>query len=136
MMSGRRPNERTIADGAGARIVVLQNADGTCEVVEFLELLANDRPKDFAKIQALIDRVKEIGPQNVKNTERVKPLGDGLFELKAHQIRVLWIYGATEGSKRKVVLLEGLIKKRDRHRPSDLERARKLKIAYERGTEA
>lgn len=125
--------ERTLSEGPGARLVVLVDPSGNCQVAEFLEQLASDRPQDFAKIQALLNRIKEVGPQNIKNPERVKALGDGLFELKAYQVRLLWIYGEARGSQRRVILLDGLIKKRDRHRPADLQRARTLKTEYEKG---
>ncbi len=103
-------------------------------MIEFLEELERKRPKAFAKIQALLDRVAKVGPQGIKNSERVKPLGDGLYEFKAHQVRIFWCYGPSSDEQRRVVLLCGIVKKKDRHSSKDMKRATELKQAYEQGT--
>lgn len=131
MVDGR-PTERILADGPGAIIVVLLE-DGSCRVVDFLEQLADERPKEFAGIQALLNRIRAVGPHNIKNTDRVKPLSDGLHEFKAHQIRLIWVYGPTGGNWRRVILLDGLVMTNNRYHVGDLRYARELKSRYEKG---
>jgi len=106
-MQDGRPTEKDLLVGPGARIVALVEGSGGCQVAEFLEELAHRRPKAFEKIQALIRRVSEIGPQRIRNEEKVKSLGDGLYELKAHQVRIFWCYGPSSDGQRRVVLLYG-----------------------------
>jgi len=51
---------------------------------------------------------------------RSEPLGDGLFELRGHQVRIF--YGFRPG--RRIVLLDGMVKKRDKIPTRVLERVR------------
>ena len=132
MQNGRR-TEKLLLEGPGARVVAIVDEGEECQVTDFLEALSERRPSAFAKIQALIGMVAEIGPEKIRNKEKVKSLGDGLYELKAHQVRIFWCYGPSSGGQRRVVLLYGLIKKKDRHSSKDMKRARELKRAYEQG---
>ena len=129
-----RHTEEVLLDGPGAQIVAFVEGGQRCQVIGFLEKLERKRPKAFAKIQALLDRVANVGPQGIKNREKVKPLGDGLYELKAHQVRIFWCYGPSSDEQRRVVLLYGVIKKKNRHSSKARKRATKLKRAYEQGT--
>ncbi|MEX1004964.1 MAG: type II toxin-antitoxin system RelE/ParE family toxin [Acidimicrobiia bacterium] len=93
---------------------------------DYLVALQQKTPREFDKLRALLDRAGEVGPQNIRNPEKVKTLGKGLFEFKSYQERLFWCYGSSQGQRRTVLLLDGVTKKRDKHRPSDLARAREV----------
>lgn len=132
------PNDTTeepiFLDGPSARIVAFTSNAGRSPIEAFLEQLFDRRPREFAKMQALLDRVKDVGPQNIRSPHAVKTVDEGLLEMKAGSVRIFWIYGATHDlppSKRKVVLLCGVIKKSRKLKPKDIKRAKRLKAEYE-----
>ncbi len=115
--------EEILCEGQGARVVIAMFGRDRSPAGEFLQHLAKKEQNEFDKLAALLERVAELGPQNYRNDEKVKQLGDGLFEFKSGQVRVFWCYGRAVGEKRKVVLLNGVVKKQDRHRASDVKKA-------------
>lgn len=122
---------RTILAGDGARIVAALDVAGNCPADDFIVKLSKERPNDFRKIQALLRLASEIGPHRIGNEEKVKKVDGELFEFKSHQIRIFWCYGPGSGGTRTVVLLTGVIKKRDKHKKQDLVAARNLLAIYE-----
>src|SRR5690554_4430366 len=98
---------RTMLAGDGARIVAALDRAGNCPAAEFIVKLGKERPKDFSKLQALLNFAAEVGPQRIRNNEKVKKVDDELFEFKSHQVRIFWCYGPGSGGTRTVVLLTG-----------------------------
>lgn len=91
-------------------------ADGSSPAVEFLDPLTDDKRR---KLDTLFERMGDHG--ELRNKEKFKKVedSDGLFEFKSHQIRVLCFFGTDNG----VYLLLGLIKKSDKLKKSEVERA-------------
>lgn len=85
---------------------------------DFVSALANDRAFDEAA--ALIKLVRERG--NTLPEPRSKPLGDGLFELRGKSVRIFYVFRP----ERRIVLLDGMIKKRDDIPREVMERLRRL----------
>jgi hypothetical protein len=73
-------------------------------VRDFLSALNDNRAFDEAA--ALIKLVRERG--NTLREPRSKSLGDGLFELRGKSVRIFYIFRPD----RRVVLLDGMVKKR------------------------
>lgn len=124
------PPDRVILEGPGARIVIAPDAAGRYRAEAYLLDLARRRPEEFAKVQALLHRVAQVGPQGIRNTQRIRPLGDGLFEMKSGDTRLFWCYGTTPGTQRTVALLSGVTKKRRAHRPEHVNAARLIMSTY------
>jgi hypothetical protein len=87
-------------------------------VRDFVSALADDRAFDEAV--ALIKLVRERG--NTLREPRSKPLGDGLFELRGKSVRIFYIFRPD----RRVVLLDGIVKKRTDIPGDVIERLRRL----------
>jgi hypothetical protein len=85
---------------------------------DFVFALADDRAFDEAA--ALIKLVRERG--NALHAPRSKSLGDGLFELRGKSVRIFYVFRPG----RRVVLLDGMIKKRDDIPREVMERLRRL----------
>jgi hypothetical protein len=84
----------------------------------FISGLTDDRAFDEAA--ALIKLVRERG--NLLRKPRSEPLGNGLFELRGKQVRIFYVFRPG----RRIVLLDGMIKKRDDIPPDVLNRLRQL----------
>lgn len=109
------------------KIEFYEKNNGVCPVFEFLKILP-------AKIKAKIDRdigiLKEF---NVKLREPlVKPLGDGIFELRTQTdgfgIRTLYFF--YDGQK--IILTNGFIKKTNKTPRKEIETALEYKKDYEK----
>ena len=87
-------------------------------VRDFLSALDDDRAFDEAA--ALIKLVRERG--NTLREPRSKSLGDGLFELRGKSVRIFYIFRPD----RRVVLLDGIVKKRAAIPRDVIERLRRL----------
>ena len=74
-------------------------------VRDFISGLTDARALDEAA--ALIKLIAERG--NLLREPRSEPLGDGLFELRGKQVRIFYVFRPG----RRIVLLDGMIKKRD-----------------------
>ncbi len=72
---------------------------------DFFSGLDDDRAFDEAA--ALIKLAQERG--NPLRKPRSEPSGDGLFELRGKQVRIFYVFRPG----RRIVLLDGMIKKRD-----------------------
>jgi hypothetical protein len=80
-------------------------------VRDFIRALKDDRA--FKEARALVDLLADRGSQ--LRPPRSKPLGDGLFEMRGQQVRIFYTFRPG----RRIVLLDGMIKKRDEI-PSDV----------------
>jgi phage-related protein len=105
--------------GKAFRIEYAVDANGKSPARDFLEGLSlKDRPKVWSLLKRLGDEGK------VANREKCKKLKENLFELKSHQIRILFHY--SKRTKRLVVLSHGLIKKKDDLPQREIERAERI----------
>lgn len=93
-------------------------------VRDFIRALKDDRA--FKEARALIDLLAERG--NRLKPPRSKPLGGGLFELRGKQVRIFFTFR----SGQRIVLLDGMVKKRDDIPPNVLARVRALNDELER----
>ena len=90
---------------------------GESPIRAFLATLgATDRVEAFALIQLARER------GNMLRLPHSKALGDGLHELRGKQVRIFYTFRPG----RRIVLLEGLVKKRDDIPPVVLRRIRKI----------
>lgn len=102
----------------------------TAEVVEFIESLHGEARE---KVLYLLEHTAEFGPP--KNREKSKKLTDEVYELKAFQVRLAYIYGAI---RRTILLLHGFRKKSDEWPKNELKIAQRIssatKTAIQKGT--
>jgi len=82
----------------------LVQQDGN-SVAEFIARLSSER--DFDEATALIKLLAAHG--NRLGAPRSRALGDGLFELRGKQVRIFYVFR----SGKRIVLLDGMTKKRD-----------------------
>jgi phage-related protein len=95
--------------------------NGTCEAEEYLKGLPD---KEKQKLFPLLKYTADSGP--VKNEQKFKSIGDGIFEFKGFQSRLFCFFD--EG--RIIILTHGCIKKRDRLDPADIKKARSRREDY------
>jgi len=103
-------------------IRALELPDGSCPVGEFLDSL-----DDTARAKLDIS-FEMLGDQGViKNREKFKKVegSDKIFEFKSHQIRLLCTFKG-----RNVYLLHAVVKKKNKLRSQDIERAERYKQEY------
>lgn len=93
----------------------------------FLESLKDDE-HNFADALALLELLEAKG--NALRPPRSESLGDGLFELRAHPRPVRLFYIFRPG--RRIVVLDGIVKKRDKIPADVLRRVR----GYQRDAES
>jgi hypothetical protein len=79
--------------------------DHGTRVRDFIRALNDDRA--FKEARALIDLLADQG--NRLRPPRSKPLGDGLFEMRGQQVRIFYTFRPG----RRIVLLDGMVKKRN-----------------------
>jgi mRNA-degrading endonuclease RelE of RelBE toxin-antitoxin system len=98
-------------------------ANGRCPAREFHESLPTP---DQAKILALLVRMGDHG--QIFNKEKFKKIeGTRLYEFKSFQVRIICSFQP----KRRLVLLHGVIKKKDRYDRSDIETAERILAEHE-----
>ena len=120
----KQRKDTVLMEGEGACIIVEVDDAESGPVLTFLNELQTTKANEFNKILALLKRVAAVGPQNIRNEQRVKRLENNLYEFKSHQVRIFWTYGTSIGTRRTVVLLDGVVKKQNKHKPQDMNRAR------------
>lgn len=105
--------------------------DGTRPAEEFI--LAQDK-KMQAKIFLSLELLEGKGPE--LREPYSKPLGNGIFEVRAKQgsdiSRVLYFFVVG----RKIILTNGFVKKTMRTPPREIERAKRYRTDYQRREEA
>ena len=99
--------------------------DGSCPVEEFLDSLDN---KMRAKILLAIVLLETNGPQ--LREPYSKPLGDGIFEIRAKQgnniTRTLYFF--YDGKQ--IILTNGFVKKTQKTPSAEIQRAKKYRAEY------
>lgn len=98
-----------------------RDASGSPRAKEFFDGLSDS---DQAKVLTLFQRLGDIG--RIRNSTKFKKVADDLWEFKSYQVRLLGDYRPG----RRFLIATGLKKKRDRHRPKDLEKAREILRLY------
>ncbi len=99
------------------RIEEYKTSTGRSLIREFIEKLTVE---DRVEAAALIKSLEEWG--NALQAPRSKPLGRGLFELRGRQIRMFYTFLPD----RRIVILDGVVKKRSRIPAVIIQRMRKL----------
>src|SRR6266704_224893 len=95
--------------------------NGACEADEYLKELSE---KEKSKLIPLLKYTADTGP--VKNEQKFKNIGNGIFEFKGFQSRLFCFFD--EG--RIIILTHGFIKKRDKLDSADIQKARSRKEDY------
>ena len=95
--------------------------NGACEADEYLKGLSE---KEKSKLIPLLKYTADAGP--VKNEQKFKSIGNGIFEFKGFQSRLFCFFD--EGKI--IILTHGCIKKRDKLEPADIQKARSRKEYY------
>ena len=121
-------NDPFVSDGPACRVRFALDAAGRLQAKEFLDQIKADRPKEYAVALRYAERLAEYGHSFIRNELRFKNLQeDGLYEIKAHQLRVLCYPDKTSDPKKTTwYLLLCVIKKTDALRPEDVLRAKRL----------
>jgi hypothetical protein len=113
--------DRVVVRGAWGAVEWAVDAQGHMPARELYETLGDG---DKAKVLALFGRLAETG--KITNSEKFKKVADvrgqQIFEFKSFQARLL---GSFRPGRRFVVAV-GLIKKKDRHNPRDLDTAARI----------
>lgn len=94
-----------------------------CWVREYIEGL---EAQDASRLLPLLLRIEDHGPP--KNTEKFKPLEDGIFEIKSYQDRLLCFYDRNK--RNSLILTHGVKKKTQKLPKNEIERAIDLRKAY------
>ena len=107
-----------------------ETEDGTRPAEDFI--LAQDT-KMRAKLLTMLAFLEEKGP--ALREPYSKPLGDGIFEVRAKQssdiTRVLYFFVVGQ----KAILTNGFVKKTARTPPAEIERAKRYRTDYQRRKE-
>lgn len=98
-------------------------SENRCLVREFINGLEGSSRE---KLWAILKRISEHGPP--KNIEKFRALGDGMFEIKSYQVRILCFFEKGQ----MIILTHGFIKKSPKTPPSEIERAKRLRDIYKR----
>lgn len=98
------------------------SAGGERPVRDFLSALEG---RNLEEALALIELLQKWG--NKLRPPRSEPLGDGLFELRGHQVRIFYIFRPG----RRAVLLDGIVKKQDKIPGEVLRRVRQFQQEVE-----
>lgn len=119
MSKGRRGRKKVAAgepkEPEPWKVEEFKNARGDLAVTTFAATLdQRDREEAAALVRALGERGAELGMPNAKN------LGGGLHELRGTQIRIFYCFRG-----RRIVLLDGIIKKRMDIPPEVLKKVRR-----------
>lgn len=95
--------------------------NGVCEAEEYVKGLSE---KERSKLMPLLQYTARAG--TIKNEQKFKSIGDGLFEFKGFQSRMFCFFD--EG--RIIILTHGCIKKRDKLDPAEVKKARSRREEY------
>jgi phage-related protein len=117
-----------ISTGSAYRIVAW-GEERKCQIMELILSLKASGNRDAERLMVLFDRTAKEGVP--RNKEKWNSLGDGLFEFKANQVRVLCFFDRN----RLIVLTHAFLKKTQKTPVTELKRARSIRSQYlqERG---
>ena len=110
-----------IYEGEAFRIEAIRTDAAT----DVRQVVGGSDPATGQKARALLKRAGESGPPR-HNITQCRSLGDGLFELKAGQLRIVFFY---DGPGR-IVCTHAFAKKRQRTPRREIDRAERLRAAY------
>lgn len=103
---------------------------GKAALLDFLEGLGANLHSNRDGMLHLLERCSETGPP--QNSELKHHLGDGIFELRKGQLRVLYFT-----DKGKVIICShGLIKKSQKTPKRDIEAAKRARLRYQEARNA
>jgi hypothetical protein len=110
-------------EGRSYTVKSLELADGSCPAGEFFDGLDGSYQ---AKLDVLFERLGDQG--RISNTEKFKRVegSDHIWAFKSFQVRLLCCFVPN----RIVLLLYGLIKKRDKYKPTEITRAEQYRTWY------
>lgn len=116
-MRGRCPSGAIVSESQeGWLIDEYRDASGKSHIRKFLSnLKGRDKVEAWALIKLLGERGNQIRPP------KSGTLGEGLFELRGHQVRIFYMFRPG----RRITLLDGIVKKQDKIPSKVLERMRK-----------
>jgi hypothetical protein len=105
-----------MANGPEWTIQEYRTADGGCPVMDFSTTLTGKHREDA---MALLGRLRQAGNQLRPPTSKL--LETNLLELRGHQVRIFYMF--LPG--RRIVLLDGMIKKQDKISSEVMKRVRR-----------
>lgn len=120
-------NDPFVNDGLAGRVRYAEDAGGRLPARESLDQHKHLRPQEYMSALRTAKALADHGHTFIRNPERFKNLREGLYEIKAHQLRVLCYPNKTfDPTKTTWFLLHCVIKKTDALRPEDIARAKRL----------
>ncbi|WP_419163977.1 type II toxin-antitoxin system RelE/ParE family toxin [Candidatus Palauibacter sp.] len=99
----------------------MERVSGACPVGDFLDGLP---PGARVKLDAMFQRLGEEG--SLWNKTRFKKIDADIFAIRSDQVRIFCFF--TEDAR--LVLLHALKKKRNRHKPRDIKRAKQMRREF------
>lgn len=114
--------------GTSFTVEFLVLPDGTVPARAFFEGItpADQQYRRKIQLEAAIKTFADLPQGRFLNRERFKELDDGIFEFKAHQLRLFCFY--QPGGR--LILAFGVVKKTDKHDPPDMRRAVRYRDEY------
>ncbi len=112
-------------EGCAWRIYAVCSDRGDCQVVEFLSDQPSNLEANRDRLIALFDYVVEKGPRLLPE-DRCHQLADDIWEFIAGRLRIAWFYD--EGKL--IVCTHGFVKKSQKTKKSDIQRAVDAKKLY------
>lgn len=107
--------------GSKLTIECMERVDGSYPAGEFLDELPE---KSRKKLDVIFEMLGDQG--TIHNVTKFKKVEDGIFEIKSHQVRIFCFFT----SDKRLVLLYGLLKKRDRHKRKDIAKAISMRVDF------
>ena len=107
--------------GSKLTIECMERVDGLYPAGEFLDELPE---RSRRKLDVIFEMMGDQG--RIQNKTKFKKVEDGVFEIKSHQVRIFCFFT----DDRRLVLLFGLIKKRNEHKRKDIVRAIRMRADY------
>lgn len=115
--------EHEMVRGGFFRVVFARNSEGAEPAADFLAEARGDRhARSCKKLLVTITRFASCQPGTFRDPQRFKPVEDGILEFRADQLRLLCGYDG----KGRLLLLCGVVKKKDDLRPEDVARATRI----------
>lgn len=115
--------ENEFCRGQFFSVVFAREASGREPAREFFETQhAARHAKSVLKVQVTVQRFASYAPGSFRDPGRFKPVEGGIHEFRDDQVRLLVAYDG----KGRLLLLDGVVKKRDDLRPEDVERAKRV----------
>ena len=114
-----------VVKGASFDLLAIGHEGDDCQLLEFIEEKEKSDAKSVSKLLALLHRNAENGLS--KNIQKVRPLGDKLFEFKTTDgYRVI----AFQEGQSLILCTHGFHKKKQKTPPGQIQRAKDLRKEY------